>query len=190
MTFIGPPVEAIRAMGSKSTSKNIMIDAGVPVTPGYHGDDQSEERLLEEAKRIQFPVLIKATLGGGGKGMRLVEREEDFIAGLEACKREAMKSFNDDRVLLERFVVKPRHVEFQIFGDTHGNVVHLAERDCSVQRRHQKVLEEAPAPGLDAIKRGEYGMHRSISIVARLRRKKGKNRVAPTSSASKQNILR
>ena len=127
------------------------------MTPGYHGDDQSEERLLEEAKRIQFPVLIKATLGGGGKGMRLVEREEDFIAGLEACKREAMKSFNDDRVLLERFVVKPRHVEFQIFGDTHGNVVHLAERDCSVQRRHQKVIEEAPAPDMPAGVRAAMG---------------------------------
>jgi 3-methylcrotonyl-CoA carboxylase alpha subunit len=157
VTFIGPPVAAINAMGSKSTSKAIMIDAGVPVTPGYHGEDQSVERLLEEAKRIKFPVLIKATLGGGGKGMRLVEKEEDFVSMLDACKREAMKSFSDDTVLLERFVVKPRHVEFQVFGDTLGNVVHLAERDCSVQRRHQKVLEESPAPGLDWDTRNAMG---------------------------------
>jgi len=157
VAFIGPPVKAIQAMGSKSTSKAIMIDANVPVTPGYHGEDQSVDRLLDEAKRIKFPVLIKATLGGGGKGMRLVEREEDFVAMLDACKREAMKSFNDDNVLLERFVVQPRHVEFQVFGDTLGNVVHLAERDCSVQRRHQKVLEESPAPGLDWDTRNAMG---------------------------------
>jgi len=148
VSFIGPPASAIRAMGSKSTSKAIMIEAGVPVTPGYHGEDQSVERLLEEAKLIQFPVLIKATLGGGGKGMRLVERAEDFVEMLDACKREALKSFGDDSVLLERFVTQPRHVEFQVFGDQLGNVVHLHERDCSVQRRHQKVLEESPAPGL------------------------------------------
>mmetsp|Transcript_19648 Transcript_19648/g.57328 ORF Transcript_19648/g.57328 Transcript_19648/m.57328 type:complete len:715 (-) Transcript_19648:653-2797(-) len=157
VTFIGPPVDAIRAMGSKSTSKRIMIDAAVPVTPGYHGDDQSPERLLAEAKEIRFPVLIKATLGGGGKGMRLVEREEDFLSALDACKREAMKSFNDDSVLLERFVTKPRHVEFQIFADAHGNAVHLFERDCSVQRRHQKVLEESPAPLLDPEIRNSMG---------------------------------
>eukprot|EP00613_Pedinella_sp_CCMP2098_P065482 CAMPEP_0171988482 /NCGR_PEP_ID=MMETSP0993-20121228/275926_1 /TAXON_ID=483369 /ORGANISM="non described non described, Strain CCMP2098" /LENGTH=867 /DNA_ID=CAMNT_0012641457 /DNA_START=188 /DNA_END=2791 /DNA_ORIENTATION=+ len=148
VSFIGPPASAIRAMGSKSTSKAIMIEAGVPVTPGYHGEDQSVERLIEEAKLIQFPVLIKATLGGGGKGMRLVERAEDFVEMLDACKREALKSFGDDSVLLERFVTQPRHVEFQVFGDQLGNVVHLHERDCSVQRRHQKVLEESPAPGL------------------------------------------
>mmetsp|Transcript_87945 Transcript_87945/g.250815 ORF Transcript_87945/g.250815 Transcript_87945/m.250815 type:complete len:678 (-) Transcript_87945:534-2567(-) len=148
VTFIGPPVPAIQAMGSKSTSKAIMIDANVPVTPGYHGNNQDPEALKAEAERIKYPVLIKATLGGGGKGMRLVERPEDFLDALDACKREALKGFGDDTVLLERFVQRPRHVEFQIFGDHHGNAVHLAERDCSVQRRHQKVLEEAPAPGL------------------------------------------
>jgi len=157
VTFIGPPVPAIHAMGSKSMSKKIMIDANVPVTPGYHGEDQSVEKLKHEAQQIGYPVLIKATLGGGGKGMRLVEREQDFEAALDACKREAMKSFGDDTVLLERFVRKPRHVEFQVFGDSHGNVVHLFERDCSVQRRHQKVLEEAPAPGMDMALRDAMG---------------------------------
>ena len=148
--FIGPPPKAIKAMGSKSESKDIMIAANVPVTPGYHGADQSNETLLNHARRIKFPLMIKAVSGGGGKGMRAVFEESKFIESLESCRREAKKSFNDDAVLLEKLVYAPRHVEVQIFGDQHGNVVHMLERDCSIQRRHQKVLEEAPAPNLDS----------------------------------------
>jgi 3-methylcrotonyl-CoA carboxylase alpha subunit len=148
VTFIGPPPNAIRAMGSKSESKTIMIDAGVPVTPGYHGDDNSDQRLLQEARKVGWPLMIKAVAGGGGKGMRTVTQESQFLDALQSCRRESKKSFNDDAVLLEKLVVDPRHVELQIFGDTFGNVVHLLERDCSVQRRHQKVLEEAPAHSL------------------------------------------
>ena len=148
VTFIGPPDGAIRAMGSKSESKDIMIEAKVPVTPGYHGDDQSNETLLAEAKKMGFPLMIKAVSGGGGKGMRAVFKEEKFIEDLESCRREAIKSFSDGNVLIEKLVQAPRHVELQVFADTHGNAVHLLERDCSVQRRHQKVLEEAPAPNL------------------------------------------
>lgn len=143
--FIGPPVKAIEAMGSKSASKEIMIAAGVPVTPGYHGEDQTFETLEREAGKIGYPVLIKAVLGGGGKGMRIVERHEHLKEAIEACVREAQASFGDGRVLIEKYLVKPRHVELQVFGDKFGNVIHLFERDCSVQRRHQKVLEEAPA---------------------------------------------
>lgn len=143
--FIGPPVSAIESMGSKSASKDIMMAAGVPVTPGYHGEDQSIETLSREARAIGYPVLIKAVLGGGGKGMRIVEAEEDLVEAIEACKREAQASFGDERVLIEKYLRRPRHVELQVFGDKHGNVIHLMERDCSVQRRHQKVLEEAPA---------------------------------------------
>lgn len=143
--FIGPPVGAIEAMGSKSASKDIMIKAGVPVTPGYHGEDQSFATLQAEANKIGYPVLIKAVLGGGGKGMRIVDNEHEFAENLEACQREGKASFGDARVLIEKYLRKPRHVELQIFGDKHGNVIHLFERDCSVQRRHQKVLEEAPA---------------------------------------------
>ena len=131
--FIGPPPDAIRAMGSKSESKDIMIKANVPVTPGYHGDNQDDDHLLAEAKRVGYPLMIKACLGGGGKGMRAVESEDQFLDMLEACRREAMKSFNDDQVLIERLVQAPRHVELQVFGDKHGNAVHLLERDCSVQ---------------------------------------------------------
>lgn len=148
ITFIGPPGDAIRAMGSKSESKDIMIKAKVPVTPGYHGADQSNETLLAEAKKIGFPLMIKAVSGGGGKGMRAVFSEDKFIEDLESCRREAIKSFSDGDVLIEKLVQAPRHVELQVFADTHGNAVHLLERDCSVQRRHQKVLEEAPAPNL------------------------------------------
>eukprot|EP00128_Syssomonas_multiformis_P014382 Colp12_sorted_trinity150504_noHs@19407 len=148
VTFIGPPASAIRSMGSKSASKIIMSNAGVPIIGGYHGEDQSYERLKAEADKIGYPVLIKAVMGGGGKGMRIVERPEDFESMLESSRREAMKSFNDDHVLVEKYVVRPRHVEVQVFADTHGNAVHLFERDCSVQRRHQKVIEEAPAPDL------------------------------------------
>ena len=157
IVFIGPPVAAIRAMGSKSEAKKLMEKAGVPLTPGYHEDDQAPSLLAKEAARIGYPVLIKASAGGGGKGMRRVDRAEDFDAALESCKREAKSSFNDDHVLVEKYVLKPRHIEIQVFGDTHGNVVHLFERDCSVQRRHQKVLEEAPAPGMTDARRAAMG---------------------------------
>ncbi|HZZ70599.1 MAG TPA: biotin carboxylase N-terminal domain-containing protein [Phenylobacterium sp.] len=150
LIWIGPPSAAIRAMGLKDAAKALMQQAGVPVTPGYLGEDQSEATLAKEAARIGFPVLIKAVAGGGGKGMRKVERAADFDAALASCKREAAASFGDDRVLLETYVQRPRHIEVQVFGDSHGNVVHLYERDCSLQRRHQKVIEEAPAPGMDA----------------------------------------
>jgi len=146
--FIGPPPFAIRAMGSKSESKDIMIKAKVPVTPGYHGTDQTNETLVREAGKIGFPLMIKAVSGGGGKGMRAVFEEKQFLDALDACRREAKKSFADDAVLLEKLIRAPRHVELQVFGDKHGNAVHLMERDCSIQRRHQKVLEEAPAPNL------------------------------------------
>ena len=153
LVWIGPPPSAIRAMGLKDAAKKVMIDAGVPTTPGYLGDDQSVERLTAEAAKIGFPVLIKAVAGGGGKGMRKVDRAEDFEAALGSCRREAAASFGDDRVLLEKYVTRPRHIEVQVFGDSHGNAVHLFERDCSLQRRHQKVIEEAPAPGMDAATR-------------------------------------
>ncbi len=153
VTFIGPPVNAIEAMGSKSASKDIMLAAKVPCTPGYHGENQDAAHLLAEAKNIQFPVMIKAVLGGGGKGMRIVHNEAEFVSALDACRREAMASFNDDVVLLERYLTKPRHIEVQVFADAHGHVGHFYERDCSVQRRHQKVLEEAPAPGMTPVLR-------------------------------------
>ena len=155
--FIGPPAKAIIDMGSKSASKDIMIAADVPVTPGYHGDAQDIETLRQAAKDVGYPIMIKAVLGGGGKGMRMVMDESGFDEGLDGCKREALKSFGDDRVLIERFLVKPRHVELQIFADEHGNCIHLYERDCSVQRRHQKVLEEAPAPGMTEELRARMG---------------------------------
>jgi acetyl/propionyl-CoA carboxylase alpha subunit len=162
--FIGPPPNAIRAMGSKSESKDIMIKAGVPVTPGYHGQDQRNEKLLEEANKIGYPLMIKAVSGGGGKGMRAVYEQEKFLEALESCRREAKRSFNDDRVLLEKLIQSPRHVEVQIFGCSNGKAVHLLERDCSVQRRHQKVLEEAPAPNLDPITRS--AMHKAAIACA------------------------
>src|SRR6202000_573655 len=140
----------IRAMGLKDAAKALMAKAGVPVTPGYLGEDQSEATLAREAARIGFPVLIKAVAGGGGKGMRRVDDAAGFEAALGAARREAKAAFGDDRVLLETYVTRPRHIEVQVFGDSHGNVVHLFERDCSLQRRHQKVIEEAPAPGMDA----------------------------------------
>ena len=153
LIWIGPPSSAIRAMGLKDAAKALMQKAGVPVTPGYLGEDQAEATLAREAARIGFPVLIKAVAGGGGKGMRKVDRAEDFDAALASCKREAAASFGDDRVLLETYVQRPRHIEVQVFGDSQGNVIHLYERDCSLQRRHQKVIEEAPAPGMDAATR-------------------------------------
>ena len=148
LVFIGPPASAINAMGLKAESKRLMEAAGVPLVPGYHGADQDPELLRKEADRIGYPVLIKASAGGGGKGMRAVDKSEDFAAALESCKREAINSFGDDAVLVEKYVQRPRHIEIQVFGDTQGNYVYLFERDCSVQRRHQKVLEEAPAPGM------------------------------------------
>ncbi len=157
ITFIGPPAQAIEAMGSKSAAKAIMGDAGVPLVPGYHGDNQGDETLATEAERIGFPLLIKASAGGGGKGMRRVDRLEDFGDALGAARREAAAAFGDDKVLLEKCLLTPRHVEVQVFADTHGNAVHLFERDCSIQRRHQKIIEEAPAPGLDDDLREQMG---------------------------------
>ena len=157
LVFIGPPASSIAAMGSKSAAKALMESAGVPLVPGYHGDCQESAFLQAEADFIGYPVLIKASAGGGGKGMRAVQRSEDFAAALASCQREATASFGDDRVLVERYVTRPRHIEIQVFGDSHGNYVHLFERDCSVQRRHQKVLEEAPAPGMTAERRAEMG---------------------------------
>ncbi len=157
ITFIGPPPAAIEAMGLKAESKRLMGEAGVPLVPGYHGRDQSDALLFREAERIGYPVLIKASAGGGGKGMRRVDLAAGFVAALDSCRREARNSFGDDAVLIERYVTRPRHVEIQVFGDSHGEVVYLFERDCSVQRRHQKVLEEAPAPGLSEARRLEMG---------------------------------
>jgi len=149
LIWVGPKPDSIRAMGLKDAAKTLMANAGVPVTPGYHGEDQSPDLLKMEANAIGYPVLIKAVAGGGGKGMRRVDAAKDFDDALESCKREAASSFGDDRVLIEKYILSPRHIEVQVFGDSHGNVVHLFERDCSLQRRHQKVIEEAPAPGMD-----------------------------------------
>ncbi len=157
IVFVGPPADAIRAMGLKDAAKDIAERAGVPVVPGYRGADQSPAHLRAEAKRIGYPVLIKAVAGGGGKGMRRVETDADFIAALEGAKREASASFGDDRVLIEKYVTRPRHVEIQVFADAHGNGIHLFERDCSLQRRHQKVIEEAPAPGMPPEMRAAMG---------------------------------
>jgi 3-methylcrotonyl-CoA carboxylase alpha subunit len=153
LVWVGAPPAAIRAMGLKDAAKRLMMKAGVPVTPGYIGDNQTAEQLQTEAGRIGYPVLIKAVAGGGGKGMRRVDTPAQFIDALASCRREAAGAFGDDRVLIEKYILKPRHIEVQIFGDTHGNMVHLFERDCSLQRRHQKVIEEAPAPGMDAATR-------------------------------------
>jgi len=157
LVFIGPPASAILAMGLKAESKQLMEKAGVPLVPGYHGADQDAALLQREADRIGYPVLIKASAGGGGKGMRAVDKSEDFAAALASCKREAINSFGDDAVLIEKYVQRPRHIEIQVFGDTQGNYVYLFERDCSVQRRHQKVLEEAPAPGMTPEMRQQMG---------------------------------
>jgi len=157
LVFIGPPAAAMTSMGSKSAAKTLMAHAGVPLVPGYHGDDQDPELLQREADRIAYPVLLKASAGGGGKGMRIVERTEDFKAALASCKREAANSFGDDKVLIEKYLTRPRHIEIQVFADSHGQCIHLFERDCSVQRRHQKVLEEAPAPGLSEARRQAMG---------------------------------
>ena len=157
VVFIGPPVTAIRAMGLKSESKKLMEKAGVPLTPGYHGDNQEPGYLKQQADAIGYPVLIKASAGGGGKGMRAVWKGDEFAEALASCQREAKSSFGDQHVLIEKYLQRPRHIEIQVFGDTHGNCVYLFERDCSVQRRHQKVLEEAPAPGMTAERRAAMG---------------------------------
>ena len=155
LIWVGPKPSSIEAMGLKDAAKTLMMEAGVPVTPGYLGADQSAERLKKEADAIGYPVLIKAVAGGGGKGMRKVDKAEEFEADLQSCRREAKASFSNDEVLLEKWITSPRHIEVQVFGDSHGNVVHLFERDCSLQRRHQKVIEEAPAPGMDEATREE-----------------------------------
>jgi 3-methylcrotonyl-CoA carboxylase alpha subunit len=157
LVFVGPPPAAIRAMGGKSEAKALMEQAGVPLVPGYHGADQSDATLLAAAERIGYPVLIKASAGGGGKGMRVVESPADFPAALAAARREAKSSFGDDRILVERYLQRPRHIEIQVFADSRGNTIHLFERDCSIQRRHQKIVEEAPAPGMTPELRAAMG---------------------------------
>jgi 3-methylcrotonyl-CoA carboxylase alpha subunit len=157
IVFVGPPASAMRAMGSKSAAKALMEKSAVPLLPGYHGDRQEAVFLQDQATRIGFPVVIKAVSGGGGRGMRVVTRATDFASALESARQEAASAFGDDRVLVERYLQRPRHIEVQVFADTHGNAVHLFERDCSAQRRHQKVLEEAPAPGLSATQREQMG---------------------------------
>jgi 3-methylcrotonyl-CoA carboxylase alpha subunit len=157
LVFIGPPASAMRAMGSKSAAKTLMEKAGVPLVPGYHGDVQEPAFLRAQAERIGYPVLLKASAGGGGKGMRVVDNSAAFVDALASCKREASSSFGDDKVLAEKYLSRPRHIEIQVFADSHGNCVYLFERDCSVQRRHQKVLEEAPAPGMPAERRKAMG---------------------------------
>jgi 3-methylcrotonyl-CoA carboxylase alpha subunit len=157
LVFIGPPASSIRAMGSKSAAKALMEKADVPLVPGYHGDNQDADFLQFEADKMGYPVLLKASAGGGGKGMRVIEKSVDFKAALASCKREAISSFGDDKVLAEKYLQRPRHIEIQVFADTHGNCVYLFERDCSVQRRHQKVLEEAPAPGMTLERRTAMG---------------------------------
>ncbi len=157
IVFIGPPPEAIRAMGSKSAAKTLMQQAGVPLVPGYHGAEQDAAHLASEAARIGYPVLIKASAGGGGKGMRMVDDAAGFESALALARGEARSSFGDDTVLIERYLTRPRHIEIQVFADVHGHVVSLFERDCSIQRRHQKVVEEAPAPGMDPARRASMG---------------------------------
>ncbi|MGQ0622123.1 MAG: acetyl/propionyl/methylcrotonyl-CoA carboxylase subunit alpha [Panacagrimonas sp.] len=157
VVFIGPPVAAIHAMGSKSAAKSLMEKAGVPLVPGYHGDEQNPGHLTAQADGIGYPVLIKASAGGGGKGMRVVEKSADFVASLASCQREARSSFGDDKVLVEKYLLRPRHIEIQVFGDMQGSVISLNERDCSAQRRHQKVVEEAPAPGMSPERRAAMG---------------------------------
>jgi 3-methylcrotonyl-CoA carboxylase alpha subunit len=158
IVFIGPPAGAIEAMGSKSEAKALMDAAAVPLVPGYHGDAQDNQSLLSQSKQVGYPQLIKASAGGGGKGMRLVSKVGEFEAALESARREAKASFDDDRVLIERYLIKPRHIEIQVFADHEGNCIHLFERDCSIQRRHQKILEEAPAPGIDEALRHRMGV--------------------------------
>src|SRR5690606_25211835 len=157
LVFIGPPASAMQRMGSKAGATQLMAAAGVPGVRGYHGQDHSPHTLSAEAQRTAFPLMVKAAHGGGGKGMRVVHRAEDFAAALESCQREARNAFGRDRVLLERYVRSPRHIEIQVFADTHGQVIHLNERECSAQRRYQKVLEESPSPFLPPRLRAAMG---------------------------------
>lgn len=157
LIFVGPPVAAIQAMGSKSAAKTIMAKAGVPLVPGYHGDDQADELLRAESDKMGYPVLLKAAYGGGGKGMRIISHANEFDEALASARRESKAAFSNDKMLVEKYITQPRHVEVQVFCDKHGNAIYLAERDCSVQRRHQKVVEEAPAPGLTAETRQAMG---------------------------------
>ena len=157
LVFIGPTSDAIRAMGNKAAAKRLMIEAGVPCVPGYQGEDQSDAKLAEEAKRIGFPIMAKAAAGGGGRGMRLILRAEDFADAVSTARSEAINAFGSGELILEKAVVDARHVEVQVFGDAHGNVIHLGERDCSVQRRHQKVIEEAPSPAVSPELRAKMG---------------------------------
>src|SRR5471032_2418740 len=157
LVFLGPPAAAIDAMGSKSAAKSLMEQAGVPLVPGYHGPAQDLETFRTAAERIGYPVLLKATAGGGGKGMKVVEQVSELAEALASAQREAQSSFGDSRMLVEKYLLKPRHVEIQIFADQHGHCLYLNERDCSIQRRHQKVVEEAPAPGLSALLRKAMG---------------------------------
>ncbi len=157
LVFIGPSPATLRAMGSKLEAKRLMAAAGVPVVPGYHGGDQSDSRLVREAAAVGYPLMIKAAAGGGGKGMRIVRSEEGFAEALQGARREAVNAFGDDTMILERYLERPRHVEFQVFGDSHGRQVHLGERECSTQRRYQKVIEEAPSPFLDSATREAMG---------------------------------
>ena len=159
ITFVGPPAEAIEAMGAKDRAKALMAEAGVPLVPGYDGASQDPDALLDAARALGFPVLIKAAAGGGGRGMRVVAEPGGFADALAGARREAASAFGNDRVLLERYLARPRHIEAQIFGDRHGRIVHLFERDCSAQRRHQKVIEEAPAPGLSRAQRSALAQH-------------------------------
>ena len=187
IVFIGPPPAAIRAMGSKSEAKKMMEKAKVPLVPGYHGDDQSPDLLAREAARIGFPVLIKASAGGGGKGMRVVEEAAKFADALAGAKREAKAAFADDHVLVEKYLTRPRHIEIQVFADGHGNCVYLFERDCSIQRRHQKVIEEAPAPGMDPARRKAMGeaavaAAKAIGYAAPARSSSSPTRTAPSTS--------
>ena len=157
IVFVGPPAAAIRAMGLKDRAKTLMEKAGVPVVPGYHGDRQDAKFLKEKAYEIGYPVLIKPAAGGGGRGLRRVDKHAEFEAALEGAVREAQSAFGSSRVLIEKYVAAPRHIEIQVFADSHGNVIHLGERDCSLQRRHQKVIEEAPAPGMTPELRAQMG---------------------------------
>lgn len=157
IVFVGPDYSSIAAMGSKSAAKSLMEKANVPLVPGYHGDNQDESFLKEQADAMGYPVLIKASAGGGGKGMRIVNSSDEFLESLISCKRESLSSFGDDKVLIEKYLIKPRHIEIQVFADTQGNIVYLFERDCSVQRRHQKVIEEGPAPGMTNERRQAMG---------------------------------
>jgi 3-methylcrotonyl-CoA carboxylase alpha subunit len=166
LVFIGPPASAIAAMGSKSAAKALMEKARVPLVPGYHGDNQAPEFLHAESDRVGYPLMIKASAGGGGKGMRIVRSSAEFAAALTSCKREAINAFGDDKVLVERYVEQPRHIEIQVFADSLGGCVYLFERDCSVQRRHQKVIEEAPAPGMTAERRQAMGEAAVAAAVA------------------------